>query len=338
MGSVTCDRVPVRHVIIGTGAVGGVIGGLLASVGKDVVLVARGRQLEALRRDGLEVTTAGGTVRVRPDVATGPQDVDLRHDDVLVLAVKSQDTVAALDAWADRPVAGGTAAELLPVVCAQNGVDNERMALRRFASVVAMCVWLPATYLEPGRVCAGGTPVPGVLTLGPAAGEVSMLPVYARDLVDAGFRAPVTDDVMAWKYTKLLTNLGNAVEALCGTGRDDAARELLELAGAEGRAVLRAAGLPTVDDAVHDAARADFRLARLPGQEGSGGSTWQSLARGSGSVESDYLNGEIVLLGRLHGIPTPVNAVLQRRARQAVAVGARPGGISARDLLADAAG
>ena len=327
----------MRHIIIGTGAVGGVIGGLLASVGKDVVLVARGRQLEALRSDGLEVTTAAGTVHVRPDVAGGPQDVDLRPDDVLVLAVKGQDTAAALEAWADRPVAGGTAAELLPVVCAQNGVDNERAALRRFTSVVAMCVWLPATYLEPGRVSAGATPVPGVLTLGPAAGQVAVVADYARDLVDAGFRAPVTADVMAWKYTKLLTNLGNAVEALCGTARDEASsRELLDRAAAEGRTVLRAAGIATVDDAEHEAARADFRLARLPGQERSGGSTWQSLARGAGSIESDYLNGEIVLLGRLHGVPTPVNAVLQRRARQAVAAGAAPGTTRAQDLLAEA--
>ncbi len=39
-----------------------------------------------------------------------------------------------------------------------------------------------------------------------------------------------------------------------------------------------------------------------------GGSSWQSLAKGSGTIEADYLNGEIVLLGRLHGVPTPVNA------------------------------
>ena len=88
----------MRHIIIGTGAVGGVIGGLLASAGKDVVLVARGRQLEALRTDGLEVTTAAGTVRVHPPTAAGPQDVHLQPDDVLVLAVKSQDTAAALTA------------------------------------------------------------------------------------------------------------------------------------------------------------------------------------------------------------------------------------------------
>ena len=91
-----------------------------------------------------------------------------------------------------------------------------------------------------------------------------------------------------------------------------------------------------VDDAEHEAARADFRLARLPGQERSGGSTWQSLARGAGSIESDYLNGEIVLLGRLHGVPTPVNAVLQRRARQAVAAGSAPRTTRAQDLLAEA--
>ena len=74
-----------------------------------------------------------------------------------------------------------------------------------------------------------------------------------------------------------------------------------------------------LDEAVHDAARADFTMSRLPGLEHTGGSSWQSLVRGTGSIEADHLNGEIVLLGRLHGVPTPVNAVLQRRARQAAA-------------------
>lgn len=316
------------------------IGGLLAGAGKDVVLVARGPQLEALRTDGLEVVTAAGTVHVHPPVAAGPHDVDLRPDDVLVLAVKGQDTTAALDAWGDRPVAGGgTAAERLAVVCAQNGVDNERAALRRFASVVAMCVWLPATYLEPGRVSAGGTPVPGVLTVGPAApvADPDVVTAYARDLTDAGFRAPVTADVMAWKYRKLLSNLANAVEALCGTAGGPAAADLVGQAEAEGRAALRAAGIAVIDDAVHDAARAYFRMSRLPGQERTGGSSWQSLVRGTGSIEADHLNGEIVLLGRLHGVPTPVNAVLQRRARAAAATGATPGSVTAEVLLQESA-
>ena len=43
-----------------------------------------------------------------------------------------------------------------------------------------------------------------------------------------------------------------------------------------------------------------------------GSSTWQSLARGAGGIEVDYLNGEIGLLGRLHGVPTPVNDAVQQ--------------------------
>ncbi len=293
----------MRYILIGAGAVGGVIGGLLADAGRDVVLVARGGQLEALRTGGLTVATADGVRHVHPPAAAGPSEVDLRPGDVLVVAVKSQDTVAVLEAWADRPVAGGgTASSELPLVCAQNGVDNERAALRRFAHVVGMCVWLPATFLEPGRVSAGSTPVPGVLTLGAVPRGGPSPASIAADLVAAGFGAPVVDDVMAWKHYKLLTNLGNAVEALCGTGWDDAARELGAQATAEGRAALEAAGVSVLTDDEHAAARADFHMARLPGEDG-GGSSWQSLARGTGSIEADYLNGEIVLLGRCTGYP-----------------------------------
>ena len=56
----------------------------------------------------------------------------------------------------------------------------------------------------------------------------------------------------------------------------------------------------------------------IPGVERIGSSSAQSLARGTGSIETDYLNGEIVLLGRLHGVPTPVNAGLCRLGRMLV--------------------
>ena len=70
------------------------------------------------------------------------------------------------------------------------------------------------------------------------------------------------------------------------------------------------------------------------------GSTWQSLSRRQGSVESDYLNGEVVMLGRTHGIPTPCNATLQRLATTMAAQGRAPGLYSVEELreLASAAG
>ena len=56
-----------------------------------------------------------------------------------------------------------------------------------------------------------------------------------------------------------------------------------------------------------------------------GGSTWQSLARGTGNVESEYLNGEIERLGRQAGIETPVNSGLLAIMREAMADGVAAG-------------
>jgi 2-dehydropantoate 2-reductase len=71
----------------------------------------------------------------------------------------------------------------------------------------------------------------------------------------------------------------------------------------------------------------------VPGvPESVGGSTWQSLTRGTGNVETDYLNGEIVAIAHRIGRDAPLNATLARLARQASASGARPGDISADDL------
>ena len=72
----------------------------------------------------------------------------------------------------------------------------------------------------------------------------------------------------------------------------------------------------------------------IGGQARGGGSTWQSLERRAGSVETDYLNGEIVLLGRQHGVPTPANALLQRLMADAAATGAPAGAMTAEELHA----
>ncbi len=70
-------------------------------------------------------------------------------------------------------------------------------------------------------------------------------------------------------------------------------------------------------------------------RERGGGSTWQSLRRGAGAVESDYLNGEIALLGRLHDVATPVNDLLRRTTNRLAREGAVPESLDATDLLAE---
>ncbi|MEV1332775.1 ketopantoate reductase family protein [Micromonospora costi] len=308
----------MRYLIIGAGAVGGTIGGRLADAGYEVTLVARGPHLAAIREHGLTLRQPEQERSLRLPATDGPDGRPLPADTVLVLTVKSQDTEAALATWVDAPVAGGgTAGERLPLFTAQNGVANEPAALRLFARVHGVCVWLPATHLEPGVVVANGHPHPGVLHLGRfPSGSDDTDRAVAAELDAAGFVAPVRDDVMRWKYGKLLGNLGNGVQALFGRAYPE---DLAERVRAEGEAVLAAAGIAHTDRAEEAAARGDLVQHRpVGGEPRAGGSTWQSLARGAGSAETDHLNGEIVLLGRLHGVPTPANAAVQQAVRRAV--------------------
>jgi 2-dehydropantoate 2-reductase len=104
---------------------------------------------------------------------------------------------------------------------------------------------------------------------------------------------------------------------------------------AEGRAVLDAAGVSYVSDEISDieARWRRWGVREIDGRARAGSSTWQSLARGTGALETDYLNGEIVLQGRLHGVPTPLNERLCELAAEAARERRAPGTLSADDVL-----
>ena len=95
-----------------------------------------------------------------------------------------------------------------------------------------------------------------------------------------------------------------------------------------------AAGWPVVDREEFRASSAGrFRIAAINGHARRGGSTWQSVERGLPSVETDFLNGEIVRLGRLHDVPTPVNAAVQAHMHQVMARSLRPRQLDPAELL-----
>jgi 2-dehydropantoate 2-reductase len=311
-----------RFVVYGAGAVGGLVGARLAAAREEVLLIARGAHGEAIRRDGLAVESAEGRKVYRLPVAGEPRAGLFRSGDVVLLGMKSQDTSEALSAL--RRVASSST----PVVCLQNGVDNERAALRLFSDVYGVCVMCPSGHLEPGVVQAFSSPVPGLLDVGRyPSGTDSYTSIIAGAFRSAGFDSLERTDIMRWKYCKLLRNLGNAVAALLPPGDragiDRSARE-------EAVACLAAAGIDHASTDEDDERRGDIMKVRPLG-EGlrPGSSSWQSLQRGTGSIESDYLNGEIVLLGRLHGIRTPVNALLQALADRAARTGASPESLTA---------
>lgn len=323
----------MRFVVYGAGAVGGVVGGRLFEHGHEVTLIARGAHLDAINARGLRIDSPIGSATVEVPAVGSPLGVDWHGDEVVLLGMKSQDTVAALEAL--RVAAPPSVA----IVCLQNGVANEREALRRFEHVYAITVMSPTGHLEPGVVQAWSHPVAGIFDIGCYPTGVDQV---AADVASAfnssGMVSEARADLMAWKHRKLLMNLGNAVQALFGTDPD--AAPIASAARREGRAALEAAGIDVVSAEDDRTRRGDIlQLGAIDGIETRpGGSTWQSLARSQGSVETDWLNGEITLLGRLHHVPTPVNALLQRWMADAVGRGATPASHDPATFLAEIEG
>ena len=323
----------MRYIIYGAGGIGGGIGALLTRAGREAVLIARGDHLIAMREQGLLIRRASGVERIAVQTAAHPAEIAFREDDIVLLTMKGQDTQAALD---DLEAAAGAQ---IPVVCAQNGVANERAAARRFGDVYAMLIVMPATFLVPGEIALHAEPLAGLLDCGrfPRGADERIAAVCA-DLEAAGFSAAPDDHAMRLKYGKLLTNLRNALQALCGVREEQAGPDLQGFVGRlrdEALACYDAAGIAYAPlDEINRRRAAVFSSEQVEGVERGGGSTWQSFRRGLPGIETDYLNGEIVLLGVEHGVPTPANRALQLLAKTALSEGRGVGDTSLEEILA----
>ena len=313
-----------RYIVFGAGAVGSALGGMLVSTGADVIFVARGAHLQALQAHGLEIALPSYSFRLSVQAVAGPREIAFLAGDVVLLCTKSQDTLAAVTALAEA------APRALPVVCAQNGIENEATVLTRFPHVASMVVYAPCQFLEPGRVSIHSEPVFGGLDIGCyPSGVDDIVTDLARDTTAAGFAGRAEPLIAPIRYAKLLSNLGNVVQALLG--RDTPAEALLGLLRAEAEACFRAAHIEFMPLAELQARnRAVFELPVLGALRG-GGSTWQSLARGTG-LETDYLNGAVVRLGQQYGVATPANRALVALARQVAAERRPPGTLTAREI------
>lgn len=318
----------VRFVIYGPGAIGGVVAARLHQHGHEVALIARGAHYESLDSGGLLLRDPAGERRLAIPVVKHPGDVAWRDGDVVLVAVKSQHSPQVLTQLADVAPAS------IPVVCLQNGVRNEPEALRRFENVYGVLVACPCVHLEPGVVAAHSFPVTGILDIGRyPAGADDTASAVAKAFQASTFDSRVIGDLARWRWRKLITNLGNAIEAVCGPPARHG--PIATMATAEGEACLDAAGINAATSQEDRIRRGDLvRLQPAGGTARPGGSTWQSLSRRTHDIETDYLNGEIVLLGRLHGVATPVNALLQRLANRLALHDDEPGTVSAEEFIA----
>ena len=313
----------MRYIFYGAGAIGGALGARLFELGRDVILIARGEHGRILAERGLRFGTPEGWRTLRIPVVAHPDALTLGNGDIIVLSMKSQDTAAALDALVER------ATRDIAIVCAQNGVENERRTLRRFANTHGMCVMMAGVHLEPGVVHQHNPPLGAHCDIGRVPRGIDAIDtLIAADLEAAGVRSTASADVMGLKYAKLLSNVLNVLEAASGAAAYGS--DLGNRARAEAETVFAAAGISLGSGP--ESPRTAMRFGEVEGTMRPGGSTLQSLVRGATTLEGDDLNGEIVLLGRLHGIATPVNAMLQRLALQLVSARIPPGSLPLAEL------
>jgi 2-dehydropantoate 2-reductase len=322
----------VRVIIYGAGAVGSAIGGRLRQGGADVSLVTRPAHAAAIAKSGLTLRTAHGSQDVDIEAVTSIDQLRPTGDDVVIITAKTQDTPqihAELFDWDSN----------VPVVCGTNGVEQERLALRRFANVYGMVIQLPAQFEKPGEVTVLCAPTNAILDVGRYPFGTDETAEELAAMIDGSpmLLSEADDDVMTKKYGKLLVNLGNIADAACGIAGRGA--RVTAAALEEGKQAYQAAGIrweQTPERVTHYKERAKTMQFDIPaGDTFIGGSTWQSLMKGASTLETDYFNGEIIMLGRLHGVPTPTNEFLQHYAARMLRDGVQAGSVTTDQLDAD---
>ena len=305
-----------RIAIIGAGAVGSLIGGLLSREGEDVTLIGRKAHVDSINRRGLIIDGVLGEMLVN---VKAKEHLDFKPDLVL-LAVKTQDVKAA--AQEIKPYVLG-----VPVVTMQNGVRSDDLAADVLGeeNIVGGVVLLASTFLEEGKVSYSSK---GRLVIGNPYGYDGKRLESIASVLDKAVPTRIVNDIRCAHWTKLIVNLNNAIPAITGLsiqeiGSEPELRRLCFFLIKEGLDVTKLSGirlcnLPGIPIGILkilfniSTPAATFVLGHLMRSMGVlpvPGSTLQSIKRGK-VTEIDYLNGEIVALGRKLGISTPYNAAV----------------------------
>jgi len=293
----------MRVLVLGAGAVGGYFGARLAEGGHDVTFVARGENLDALRRDGLTVRLADRTMHLSP-VHAVREPADAPRPALVLVCVKSHDTPAA--AAALRPV---VSADTI-VLSLQNGIENEEILARELAlpPLMVACTRIGVALVAPATIEYSGR---GTIVFGEVDGRESpRARQVAATLAAAGVPYELRSDILVPAWEKLAWNAGfNAVTTLTQATvaqvmAQPASRGLVVATMEEVDAVATALGVP-VRRSRTEAVLADS-VAGLPDFETS---MLQDYRRGR-RLEHDALNGAVVRAAARVGISVPVNRVL----------------------------
>ena len=284
---------------MGAGAVGSYYGALLARVGHEVTMVARGPHLEALRERGTVVVREADGRRWEAPVAVRASP-DPGPADLAIVTTKSHDTLAAARALGDALPAG------TPVLSLQNGIENVGRIAAALGPERALggVAFVGVRILEPGVVDHQAS---GEVRIGHPHGPEGAQGAY--ELVAGAWDVVLSGDIVRDQWHKLLWNAGfNAICAVTGATAGEAlalpdSERLVRAAMGEVVAVAAAHGVVLTEAEVDEMARPNEELRDYRP------STARDLDAGK-RLERDALCGFLAREGARLGVPTPVNATL----------------------------
>lgn len=292
----------MRIAMMGAGGVGGYFGGRMAASGCDVTFIARGRHLEAIRKQGLRIDSRdiGDAIIDPADATDNPADVGVM--DCVIVAVKLWDTEEV--GRAILPMVGPETT----VLSLQNGVECDQMLARVVGTghLIGGVAFIASSIREPGVIKHIGT-MQRVVVGERAGGSSSRVEALYEVMLHAGITAEVSDDIerTIWEKFVFLVGLSATTTMLRTTlgpvRKNPDSRAFLLNIMRETVAVGRAKGIDLADDYAED------RLAFAAGLPVDMTSSMHHDLEAGNRLEVAWLSGAVARFGHELGVATPVN-------------------------------
>ena len=307
-----------RIAVIGTGATGSTIGGLLTKAGHDVTLIDQWPQhVEMMKAQGLQMNTPEEDFRV-PVHAIHMNEVSLipNQFDIVFLACKSYDSM-----WMAQLIEPYLKPDGI-IICSQNSMNDEWVApivgpTRDIACVVTMS----SEVFEPGTVKRNTAMDHTTFTLGETHGRITPRLVELQEILGGAGKTEITGNIWGRKWAKLVFNsITAAVCALAGVGPVDVmkdpdrvkvclalGRETFEVGNKLGYEMEPVFGL-SMEEAIYSDEKLVEHFTESSRTEGLEARSFfhQDILKGR-RTEVDYINGLVSRKGREAGVPTPMN-------------------------------
>lgn len=313
----------MKYAVIGLGAVGSIVGGLLIRSGEDVVLIGKKNQVDIINQNGITINGIKGSILVKN--AHASSDLSYIKDvDLIIICVKSQDTQNLANNLKQYIKKSAL------ILSLQNGVRNSNILSQITGNkAISGVVLFNAVYSKPGEV---NLTIRGGLLIEAEDSYSEAIDGLLKSFKMVGFNSKSMDNLQGFQWSKLIVNLQNAVTALTGQTikesiLDSASRSILIATMKEGMYVLEKSGISIKTLPDMDPKKIINRLSsynsiilkigsKLMRLQNARTSMWQSLSRGK-RTEIDYINGEIVNLAKKNNFKAPINEKLVEKVKEA---------------------